>query len=119
MYDELIDEWAVQNSDFQSYLMTLQNIGVEIFNRQQYAEKYRVFHQDATDAAINEVLRFLFPNSIIGQKVSVNWEYACTNPHIQINFELPFHVNNGLKNRLVLTENREPKRKSGSAAEAG
>ena len=99
MYDELIDEWAAQNSDFESYLMTLQNIGVEIFTRQQYAEKYGVIHHDATDATINEVLRFLFANSIIGQKVSVNWEYACTNPHIQIDFELPFHVNNGLKNR--------------------
>jgi hypothetical protein len=111
MYDELIDEWAAQNSDFESYLMTLQNIGVEIFNRQQYAEKYRIIHIGATDAEINEVLRFLFANSIVGQKVSVNWEYACTNPHIQIDFELPFHVNNGLKNRLVLTENREHKRK--------
>jgi hypothetical protein len=112
MYDELIDEWAAQNSDFESYLMTLQNIGFEIFTRQQYAEKYRVIHPAAPDATINEVLRFLFANSIVGQKVSVNWEYACTNPHIQIDFELPFHVNNGLKNRLVLTENRERKRKS-------
>lgn len=119
MYDELIDEWAAQNSDFESYLMTLQNIGVEIFTRPQYAEKYRLIHHDATDATINEVLRFLFANSIVGQKVSVNWEYACTNPHIQIDFELPFHVNNGLKNRLVLTENRERKRKSASVAKAG
>lgn len=118
MYDELIDEWSAQNPKFESYLMTLQNIGFEIFTRQQYAEKYKVLHQDATAAEVNEVLRFLFANSIIGQKVSVNWEYACTNPHIQIDFGLPFHVNNGLKNRLVLTENRERKPKGGAATKA-
>lgn len=109
MYDELMDEWGAQKVDFASYLMTLQNIGVEIFTRQQYAEKYRMIHPSASDAVVNEVLRFLFSNSIIGQKISVNWEYVCTNPHIQLDFDRPFHVNNGLKYRLVLTEKRERK----------
>lgn len=116
MYDELIDEWAAQNPNFESYLMALQNIGYEIFTRAQYVEKYRALHQSATDAAINDVLRFLFANSIIGQKVSVNWEYVCTSPHVQIDFGLPFHVNNGLKYRLVLTENREKRQKKAAAA---
>lgn len=111
MYDELIDEWAAQKPDFESYLMALQNIGFEIFTREQYIEKYRAIHPSATDAAINDVLRFLFANSIVGQKASVNWEYACTNPHFQIDFQRHFHVNNGLKYRLVLTENREKRKK--------
>jgi len=46
----------------------------------------------------------------------VNWEYVCTNPHIQVDFQLPFHVNNGLKYRLVLTENREKRAKKPVAA---
>lgn len=111
MYDELLDEWGAQNPDFEKYLMCLQNIGYEIFSAQQYFEKYRASKPEASDAEINEVLRFLFLNSIIGQKVSVNWEYVCTSPHIQIDFALPFHVNNGLKSRLVLTENREKRKK--------
>jgi hypothetical protein len=111
MYDELIDEWVAQKPLFEKYLMTLQNIGYEIFSRAQYAEKYRVLIPSADDAEVNEVLRFLFANSIIGQKLSVNWEYVCTNPHMQIDFGHPFHVNNGLKYRLVLTENREARAK--------
>lgn len=117
MYDELVDEWAAQNPNFEQYLMCLQNIGYEIFTRQQYAEKYRSIYLNATDAEINEVLRFLFSNSIIGQKVSVNWEYFCTNPHVQIDLQLPFHVNNGLKYRLVLTENREKRQPKPKAKE--
>ena len=116
MYDELIDEWAAQNPDFESYLMAIQNIGYEIFTRDQFVEKYRSIKSDASEGEINEILRFLFANSIIGQKVSVNWEYVCTNPHIQIDFQLSFHVNNGLKYRLVLTENREKRQKKPSAA---
>lgn len=116
MYDELIDEWAAQKPDFESYLMALQNIGFEIFTRDQYIEKYRAIHHEASDATVNDVLRFLFANSIIGQKVSINWEYACTKPHMQIEFQQPFHVNNGLKYRLVLTENREKRKKKPDAA---
>lgn len=100
MYEELIDEWAAQNPNFESYLMAIQNIGYEIFTRAQFIEKYRLIRPTASDGEINEVLRFLFANSIVGQKISVNWEYVCTSPHIQIDFQVPFHVNNGLKDRL-------------------
>lgn len=117
MYDELIDEWAAQKPDFEMYLMTLQNIGYEIFTREQFADKFTQAKPEASESDINEVLRFLFANSIIGQKISVNWEYACTNPNIQIDFQIPFHVNNGLKYRLVLTENRD-KRKNKTAKSA-
>ena len=116
MYDELVDEWAAQNPDFESYLLALQNIGYEIFTRSQFAERYTAIQATASDGDINNILRFLFANSIIGQKVSVNWEYVCTSPHIQIDFQIPFHVNNGLKYRLVLTENREKRQKKGSAS---
>jgi hypothetical protein len=116
MYDELIDEWAAQDPDFESYLLAIQNIGYEIFSRIQFVEKYSAIKPGASDGEINNILRFLFANSIIGQKVSVNWEYVCTNPHIQIDFKIPFHVNNGLKYRLVLTENREKREKKSASA---
>lgn len=107
MYDELIDEWANQKPDFELYLMVLQNIGTEIFTREQYILGIRGVRPEISDGEINEILLFLFNNSIVGQKLSVNWEYACTNPHLQINYSKPFHVNNGLKYRLVLKESRE------------
>ncbi|WP_152976988.1 P-loop ATPase, Sll1717 family [Burkholderia pseudomallei] len=114
MYDELIDEWSAQKPDFELYLMALQNIGYEIFTKQQYFDKYSALKSGVSEAEVNEILRFLFVNSIIGQKASVNWEYVCTNQNMQIDFQIPFHVNNGLKYRLVLTENREKrKRKAG------
>jgi hypothetical protein len=107
LYNELKDEWSAQLPDFEKYLLAIQNIGYEIFTTKQYYDKYKLLNSKATTSEANEVLRFLFVNSIIGQKVSVNWEYVCTNPHIQIDFTRPFHVNIGLKFRLVLTENRE------------
>lgn len=107
MYDELIDEWGNQKPDFEMYLMVLQNIGTEVFVREQYTVGIRNIRPEISDGEINEILLFLFNNSIIGQKLSVNWEYVCTNPHLQINYSKPFHVNNGLKYRLVLKESRE------------
>ncbi|UYB52441.1 hypothetical protein OCJ37_00255 [Xanthomonas sp. AM6] len=112
MYDELIDEWAAQIPQFTGYLEALQNIGFEIFTFDQYFESIRSIFSTATKTNTQEILRFLFENSIVGQKASVNWEYACTNPNIQIDFSKPFHVNNGLKSRLVLTENRERRKKT-------
>jgi len=58
MYDELIDEWAAQNPDFESYLLALQNIGYEIFSQSQFIERYKAIKPTASDGAINEILRF-------------------------------------------------------------
>ena len=110
MYDELIDEWANQKPDFESYLMIIQNIGTEVFSSTQFSDVYKKNRPDASASEINEVLRFLFANSIIGQKISLNWEYVCVNAHMQVDFAKDFHVNNGLKSRLVLTETRARKR---------
>jgi hypothetical protein len=114
MYDELIDEWGNQKPDFEMYLMVLQNIGTEIFSKEQYIEGIRGIRSEISDGYINEILLFLFNNSIIGQKLSVNWGYVCTNPHLQINYSKPFHVNNGLKYRLVLKESRERQKRTSS-----
>ncbi len=106
IYQELIDEWSNQKPYIDKYLKILQNIGYQTFNHEDFVEKYNQQFDSIDIADINEALRFLFENSIIGQKVNVNWSYSCSKPGIQIDFDKPFHVNSGLKERLVLTESR-------------
>ena len=106
IFQELIDEWSNQKPDIEKYLKVLQNIGYQTFYIDDFVEKYNQQFDSVDIADINEALRFLFENSIIGQKVNVNWSYSCSKPGIQIDFDKPFHVNSGLKDRLVLTESR-------------
>jgi hypothetical protein len=112
LYNELIDEWSNQKPDIEKYLRVLQNIGVQSFSFSDFASKYNAVFQNADRASINESIQFLFINSIIGQKISANWEYFCIKPYMQIDFEKQFHVNSGLKNRLMLTESRKHRTKN-------
>jgi hypothetical protein len=103
LYSELIDEWATQKPEVPKWLSVLQSIGVQAFSIDDFAA---CFQKLGLEGDTKEALRFLFSNSIVGQKISVNWEYICTNPYLQIEFGKQFHVNSGLKDRLTLTENR-------------
>ena len=106
MYQELIDEWCNQRPDMSKELKVLQSIGVQSFACQEYVETHKriLEHEDRGRAV--ESLRFLFVNSIVGQKISANWEYVCVNPYMQMDINKQFHVNSGLKDRLMLTESR-------------
>ena len=104
MYDELIDEWINQMPKVKDYLAILQNIRFLNFTYTKFAEQAQRVLNNPTRAEMHDVLRFLFQNSIIGQKISANWEFLCANPHMRIDFGKPFHVNAGLKDRLMLTE---------------
>ncbi|MCW7464034.1 P-loop ATPase, Sll1717 family [Leptospira limi] len=106
MYRELIDEWANQKPEIEKYLNILQNISTQKFDYSEYTEGYNSIFTNSQKAEIDNSLNFLFQNSIIGQKINANWEYICTNPHMQINYNTEFRVNNGLTKRLVLTETR-------------
>lgn len=106
IYQELIDEWSNQKPIIDKYLNILQNIGYQTFEHSDFVEKYYQQFESADIADVNEALLFLFQNSIIGQKVNANWSYCCSRPGLQIDFDKPFHVNSGLKERLVLTESR-------------
>jgi hypothetical protein len=106
LYNELMDEWKTQHSNIEDYLNVLQNIGFQTFTYKEYSDKYIAKFPSADKAQIDSTLKFLFYNSIIGQKRSVYWEYHCVNPNIAIKFEREFHVNSGLKRRLTLIESR-------------
>ena len=106
MYQELIDEWGNQRQDIGKELNVLQSIGVQSFTAHDYIEHHkRILEHNERSRAL-ESLRFLFINSVIGQKKSANWEYVCVNPYMQMDIEKKFHVNSGLKDRLMLTESR-------------
>lgn len=106
MYQELIDEWGNQRPDIAKELTVLQSIGVQSFACDEFIETHKkILEHDDRSRAL-EALRFFFVNSIIGQKISANWEYVCVNPNMQIAIEKRFHVNSGLKDRLMLTESR-------------
>jgi len=106
LYDELIDEWGNQKPDLEKSLTVLQNVGVQTFSYNKFSEAYKKIFDNTDKSKINELLLFLFNNSIIGQKISVNWQYTCVDQYMTIDFNKSFHVNTGLKSRLMLTEAR-------------
>lgn len=110
LYGELIDEWSNQLPEITKYLNVLQNIGIQSFTFKDFEKNSHQEFNSPSKSQLQDILTFLFKNSIIGQKQNANWEYVCTNPYIQINFEKPFHVNSGLKQRLVLTEKRSDRK---------
>lgn len=103
IYNELIDEWVNQMSHIPDLLSVLQNIGYQTFDFKVFQEKYLSSFPDR-ESKVKSDLNFLFHNSIVGQKISANWEYQCGNPYMTIDFEKDFHVNSSLKSRLMLTE---------------
>jgi len=107
IYNELMDEWSNQKPEIESYLNVLQNIGVQKFNYKKYDEYYLKKFPKADKSEIQESLSFLFQNSIVGQKTKANWEFVCVNPYLQIDFSKQFYVNNGLKSRLTIVEQRQ------------
>lgn len=106
IHGELIDEWTNQKPEISNYLNVLQNIGIQTFKFEEYRDKFFKVFQTNDKSQATESLNFLFKNSVVGQKVNANWEYLCTNHYMQIDFTKKFHVNNGLKSRLMLTESR-------------
>lgn len=106
IYNELLDEWSNQLPEITQYLGILQSIGVQTFDYKTFYKTADKEIENFSRSKAQDILKFLFKNSIIGQKVNVNWEYIATNPFLQISYDKAFHVNNGLKQRLVLTEQR-------------
>ncbi|WP_319578093.1 P-loop ATPase, Sll1717 family [uncultured Methanospirillum sp.] len=106
LYEELLDEWVNQKPDIKNYLSILQNIGLLSFDYTDYSNTYLKIYGESSKADIENSLDFLFQNSIIGQKYSNKYIYSCMKPNILIDINKPFHVNEGLKSKLKLTENR-------------
>lgn len=110
VYGELIDEWVNQKEEISQILNVIQNIGIQEFSYDEFSTNFSKQFNISGKSKINECLSFLFQNSLIGQKRSINWEYFATNPYLQIDFSKQFHVNNGLKSRLMLTEKRKSRK---------
>ena len=107
VYGELIDEWSVQKPDFDKLLTVLQQIHYQTFTFQEFATAYeKIFSTNDQMVRYQEELRFLFKNSIVGQKPRAHWEYVCTNNILNIDFAKDFHIHSSLKSRLGIIESR-------------
>jgi hypothetical protein len=118
LYNELIDEWAVQKPDLSTMLSAIQSIGCETFRYRDFAQKYVKLKPGSSVAELQDALRFLYSNSIVGHKFGGGWEYACTKPFWSFDVDKEFKVAAGLKSRLNLAE-RRLSRKNGNGHATG
>lgn len=106
VYNELIDEWSNQFPEIESLLTVLQTIQVETFTYDDFSEKYNNEFSQSSEGTKREHLKFLFDNSIIGQKKQGRWEYVSSTPNLKMNIEKDFRTHHALKYRLHLIESR-------------
>ena len=106
VYNELIDEWSNQFPQIEALLSVLQTIQVETFKYEDFSEKYKNEFPEASEGKKREHLKFLFENSIIGQKKQGRWEYISSTPNLKMNIEKDFRTHHALKYRLHLLESR-------------
>lgn len=108
---ELIDEWGVQLPYIKGYFDAFQNAGTNIINKIEIQTQLQRAGINAdTPAELNEHLRFLFNNSIIGFKLGDQnyWRYKCFYSTQGFSDETEYRVHDGLFKALNLTEARNP-----------
>lgn len=106
VYNEIIDEWSNQFPEIEKLLDVLQTISVETFSYNDFVSKYKQEFPEATESDWRKHLKFLFDNSIIGQKKQGRWEYICSMPNLKMNIQERYRTHQALKYRLQLTESR-------------
>lgn len=108
---ELIDEWGVQMSHMKGYFDAFQNAGTNVVDKTEIKNQLqRAGIKVDTPAELNEHLRFLFHNSIIGFKLGDQnyWRYKCFYSTQGFSDEREYRVHDGLFKALNLTETRNP-----------
>lgn len=106
---ELTDEWAVQNPMLRAQLDVLRSHGSTNITRDEFEIGLRKQGVDATTQVVDDALRFLFDNSVIGFKVgqSTIWKFKCVYPSQGFVPSDLYHVHDGLVRGLGLKEPRE------------
>jgi hypothetical protein len=115
-YNELMDEWTVQKPILKDMLAALQAIRWETFRYRDFAQKFVKMKPGTSAAELQDYLRFLYSNSIIGHKFGSGWEYYCTRPFLSFDIDKEFKVAAGLKGRLNLAERRSPRKNGNGTA---
>lgn len=104
---ELLDEWQVQYPEIDDIFFTLQKLGHTIFNAEEFEAQLKQFNLYITYQNIEEYLRFMYKNSIIGFRLgaSKEWRFKCFYPSQGFILSGEYRVHEGLIRALNLKEN--------------
>lgn len=114
IYNEIIDEWSNQFPNIERLLSVLQIINIQSFKYDEFKNKYEKEFSGASEGDVRRDLKFLFENSIVGQKKQGRWEYLSSLPNLKLNIENDFRTHQALKYRLQLKESRPNQAELGS-----
>lgn len=109
LINELSDEWGVQNPAIRTYFNVIRAQGSTNITRDEFAAELARQGGDGSNQGVDDALRFLFENSIIGFKVgqSTIWKFKCVYPSQGFVASDVYHVHDGLVRGLGLKEPRE------------
>lgn len=109
LINELVDEWAVQNPAIRTYFNVIRAHGSTNITRDEFAAEIARQGGDGSSLSVDDALRFMFDNSIIGFKVgqSAIWKFKCVYPSQGFVASDVYHIHDGLVRGLGLKEPRE------------
>lgn len=106
---EILDEWNVQYPIIMNLFDALQNNGNANFTKEEFLQEMLNLNSELSSGELNEHLKFLFDNSIIGFKLGAQsqWRFKCFYPTQGFLDSTEYRVHEGLVRALNLRENRE------------
>lgn len=109
LINELVDEWGVQNPVIRTYFNVIRAHGSTNITRDEFAAELIRQGGDGSNQGVDDALRFLFDNSILGFKVgqSTIWKFKCVYPSQGFVASDVYHVHDGLVRGFGLKEPRE------------
>lgn len=109
LINELIDEWAVQNPAIRTYFNVIRAHGSTNITSDEFAAEIARQGGNGSNLSVDDALRFMFDNSILGFKVgqSTIWKFKCVYPSQGFVASDVYHVHDGLVRGLGLKEPRE------------
>lgn len=115
LYEEIIDEWKTQKPEIENFLNALTNLAKATFTPEEYKEQLRLQGLTLDEVLFQNIMRFLYDNSIIGFQVGESklWRFKSVYPSQSYIDSKEFRVHSGLIRRLNL---REPYKSSEDAA---
>lgn len=109
LLEEIKEEWFVQAPEINQLLDAIQNNGSTIIVKHEYKIQLEKLGFDLSQPLhLNEKLKFLYGNSIIGFKIGGQnyWRYKCFYNSQGFSDESEYHIHDGLVKALNLVETR-------------
>ncbi|WP_370398594.1 P-loop ATPase, Sll1717 family [Tenacibaculum dicentrarchi] len=109
LLQEILDEWKVQKPIIIDLFNSLRNNGYTNFNKEELFEQLKKVSKNTSVEDINQLIRFLFENSIVGFKLgaSKEWRFKCFYPSQGFVESSEYRVHEGLVRALNLRESRD------------